>query len=229
MEMWPFSQLIWSLLYCSLVEPINRQLFYFKRCVVENQCSHNLLIHVIIKGLLCSVWKSVYLSVEGCWLFDAVGQAALTLPYAGGGGSLQLLLIYKSIWVRHQIVYVVCVCVCVCWGGAYDPSVPVFPTMQHGGSDWIKAHLLNLSWHSWQLAPSQFYKEQTAHTRQLNTHLLINQLLFLDLSCAACEAFQYRQVFSYSASTAMNGKSGTEGKTHVNYYFWWCFIEFLFF
>lgn len=30
-------------------------------------------------------------------VFDAVGQAALTLPYAGGDAPLQLLLIRKSI------------------------------------------------------------------------------------------------------------------------------------
>lgn len=140
----------------------------FKSSAVETQYIHNPLIHANIKGLLCSglcgsqcvwVWRAaacVWCSRSGCT------NSALRR----GDAPLQLLLIRKSIWVRHQIVYVVCrkgtgTSVCV-WGGAYDPSVPVSPTKQHGGRQWreagtdqstgtalIKTHHLNLSWLSW--------------------------------------------------------------------------------
>lgn len=93
----------------------------FKSSVVETQYIHNPLIHANIKGLLCSglcgsqcvwVWRAaacVWCSRSGCT------NSALRR----GDAPLQLLLIRKSIWVRHQIVYVVCrkgtgTSVCVC-------------------------------------------------------------------------------------------------------------------
>lgn len=77
-------------------------------------------------------------------MFDAVGQAALTLPYAGGCAAATafnpkehlsgtpdcLCHPLKKSWHKH-----VCVCVSLCLveRRSLQSICPRFPTMQHGG------------------------------------------------------------------------------------------------
>ena len=101
------------------------------------------------KGLSAQVRSGVCVCVCVCvgggggGVLDAAGQAALTSPLDRG---MQLLLIRKSIWVGHQIVYVVhwkragtnvCVKGVGGWGGgaAYNPSVSVFTQINMAHSE----------------------------------------------------------------------------------------------
>ena len=114
-----FSSLVLSLLLLKnkhIHNPFcqHKKAFYALGCVK---------VHLCIRGVVA--------------VFDAVGQAALTLPYAGGCAAATafnpkehlsgtpdcLCHPLKKSWHKH-----VCVCLCVWWRGAdYNPSVPVSP------------------------------------------------------------------------------------------------------
>lgn len=90
-----------------------------KACFKSDEHIHRPLILVSIKRVLYSepCGSQCVLSVEGCWLclMQEVRMHQLC-PIHKGDVPLQLLLIRKSICVRHQIVYVVRVQVGGCVG-----------------------------------------------------------------------------------------------------------------